>query len=90
MLRAGHMEHIVSSDSLDRTVVIRCDGTAEDLHRELIQSPLVREARVIGLAVEANVTGGDDVCGELLRYLVLKQLRIVEFHQHRRTLKTCS
>ena len=50
-------------------------GPADDLHRELIQSPLVREVRVIGSAVEADVTGGDDVCGELLRHLVLKQFR---------------
>jgi ABC-2 type transport system ATP-binding protein len=83
LLRAGGMDHIVSSDSLDRTVVIRCDGPPEELHRELIQTPLVREARMIGAAVEADVTGGDDVCGELLRYLIFKQLRIVEFHQRR-------
>ena len=81
LLRAGQMEHIISSDSLERTVVIRCQGSAEDLHRELIQTPLVREARVNGPAVEAVVSGGDEVCGELLRYLVLKQLRVVDFHQ---------
>ncbi|HEX4129818.1 MAG TPA: ABC transporter ATP-binding protein [Pirellulales bacterium] len=87
LLRAGQMEYIVSSDSLERTVVIRCDGSAEDLHRELIQSPLVRAARVVGPAVEAEVTGGDDVCGELLRQLVLKPLRVVEFHQRQADLE---
>src|SRR5271170_4804144 len=44
LLRAGGMDHIISSDSLTRTVVNRCDGPADELHRELIQTPLVREA----------------------------------------------
>jgi ABC-2 type transport system ATP-binding protein len=87
LLRAGRMDHIVSSDSLDRTVVIRCEGSPEELHRELIQTPLVREARMIGSAVEADVTGGDEVCGELLRHLILKEIRVVEFHQRRADLE---
>ena len=87
MLRAGRMDQIISSDSLDRTVVIRCEGAAEELHRELIQTPLVREARLVGSAVEADITGGDQICAELLRHLVLRQLRVVEFHQRQADLE---
>ena len=42
---------------------------------------------MVGSAVEADVTGGDEVCGELLRYLMLKQLRVVEFHQRQADLE---
>ena len=87
LLRAGRMEHIVTNDSMERTIVIRSQGSPDELHRELILLPAVREARVVGAAVEADVTGGDDVCGELLRQLVLKQLRIVEFHQRQADLE---
>jgi ABC-2 type transport system ATP-binding protein len=87
LLRAGQMDEVVSSDSLERTVIIRCEGSVDDLHRELIQSPQVREARVVGPAVEVVVSGADDACGELLRQLVLRQIRVVEFHQRQADLE---
>jgi ABC-2 type transport system ATP-binding protein len=83
MLRAGQMDNVVAAENIQRTVIIRCEGPIERLQRELFESPLVRESRITGATVEAEVTGGDDVCSELLRHLVTAGVRIVEFHQRR-------
>lgn len=83
LLKAGHMDQLVRSDSEICRIIIRSQGTAEELHKELIQSPLVKEARILGSTVEADVVGRDDLCEQLLRELILRKVRIVEFHQHR-------
>ncbi len=83
ILRAGRMEQIFARETLERTVLIRCAGPVELLHRELLQAPLVRTARVNGPIAEADVPGGDDACAELLYHLVTRGFRIVEFHQHK-------
>jgi ABC-2 type transport system ATP-binding protein len=87
MLRAGQIANVVEEENIERTVIIRCEGPIEGLQRALLESPLVRESRVVGAAVEAEVIGGDDVCGELLRQLVTTNVRIVEFHQRRADLE---
>jgi ABC-2 type transport system ATP-binding protein len=87
MLRAGQIANVVEEENIERTVIIRCEGPIEALQRALLESPLVRESRIVGAAVEADVNGGDDVCGELLRHLVTTGIRIVEFHQRRADLE---
>lgn len=81
ILREGLLEEIVAAETVVRTVVMRSHAPVADLHRELLQTPLVHEARVVGAVVEADINGGDDACGELLYQLVTKGYRIVEFHQ---------
>ncbi|HVU86487.1 MAG TPA: ABC transporter ATP-binding protein [Pirellulales bacterium] len=87
MLRAGQMDHVVEAENIERTVIIRCEGPIDALQRALLESPLVRESRIAGPVVEAEVNGGDDVCGDLLRQLVTAGVRIVEFHQRRADLE---
>jgi len=87
LLRAGHLDQLISGESTERRVHIRCLEKPEELATALMQSPLVRESRVLGPVIEADVIGGDDNCSELLRYLVDRQLRIVEFHQHQADLE---
>ena len=81
ILRAGRLEEIMVSDKTVRTINIRCCSPPEDLHRELMQTPLVQASRLNGLSVEADIDGDDDACGALLYHLVTKGFRVVEFHQ---------
>ncbi len=87
MLKAGHLDQLIQNDSPERRVTIRSVEPAADLHREVILAPQVREARVVGDSVEADVLGTDEICGELLRFLISRPVRIVEFHQHRADLE---
>jgi len=87
LLRAGQLDQLTAGDSTDRRLIIRCLGPVEALSTALMQSPLVRESRVIGTVVEAEISGGDEVSYELLRYLLQQELQIVEFHQHQADLE---
>jgi len=87
LLRAGHLSEIMHGESPHRRIMIRCDGPAEAIHRELVQTPLVMESQVVGPGVEVTVNGGDEVCYELLKFLMDRQLRVVEFHQHQADLE---
>ena len=84
ILRAGTMAEILShSDSPHRTVAIRALGDQQGLYTQLLQTPSVLEARIVGAGVEADIEGADDACGHVLSELVAKGFVIAEF-THRR------
>ncbi len=87
ILRAGSMEEIVAGESPHRTIVIRAAGGADALHKELLQVPLVQEARIVGEEVEIRVDGSDDVHSDILTHLVGKGFRIVDFRQRQMDLE---
>ena len=87
ILRAGSMEQIITGDSPHRTIVIRAAGAHEALHKELLQVPAVREARVIGEEVEILVDGGDEIHSDILTHLVGKGFRIVDFRRRQMNLE---
>jgi ABC-2 type transport system ATP-binding protein len=81
ILRAGPMEQILAQPTRLRTIVIRAAGGPEALHRELVQVPSVREARLVGEEVEIQIEGGDDVSSAILIHLIGKGFRIADFRQ---------
>jgi ABC-2 type transport system ATP-binding protein len=81
ILRAGPMEHILAQPTRLRTIVVRAAGGPEALHRELLQVPAVREARMVGEEVEIQMEGGDDVSSAILAHLIGKGFRIADFRQ---------
>lgn len=87
LLRAGHLDQLVSTESTERRVRIRCLESVQDLSQVLMQSPLVQQSRIAGPIVEADVLGGDESCHELLRFLHDRQMRVVDFHQHQADLE---
>jgi ABC-2 type transport system ATP-binding protein len=87
ILRAGSMEKIISGESPHRTIVIRALGPPEALHKELLVTPAVREARLAGLDVEIQVEGGDEAAAAILGQLVQKGFRIAEFRQRQMDLE---
>ena len=87
ILRAGSMEQIVAGESPRRIIVIRAAGGADALHKELLQVPAVREARVIGEEVEIRVEGGDEVHSAILTHLVGKGFHIIDFRRRQMDLE---
>jgi ABC-2 type transport system ATP-binding protein len=80
ILRAGSMEQILNQESPLRTIVIRPLGGAEEVYKEMLQLPAVREARLDGSVVEVQIDGGDDAGASLLTHLIQRGFRIADFH----------
>ncbi len=87
ILRAGSMDKIIADGATQRVIVIRAAGGAEPLHKELLQMPLVREARIVGEDVEIRIDGADDSHGDVLAHLVGKGFRILDFRQRQMDLE---
>ncbi len=81
ILRAGPMEQILAGGSARRTVAIRIKGETAALHKELLQVPAVREARVVGEVVEIQTDGDEEIHCDILAHLVAKGFRITDFRQ---------
>jgi ABC-2 type transport system ATP-binding protein len=83
ILRAGSLAHILTADVPHRTLVIRSLDGPELLYKHLMLLPNIEAVRLVDSAVEADVSGGEEDCGELLANLVRDGHRVVEFHQQR-------
>ncbi|MGH7169921.1 MAG: ABC transporter ATP-binding protein, partial [Gemmataceae bacterium] len=83
ILRAGSLTNILTADVPHRTVLIRSLEEPELLHKHLLVQPNIEAVRQIDHAVEVDVLGGENACGELLAHLVRSGYRVVEFHQQR-------
>jgi ABC-2 type transport system ATP-binding protein len=82
------MEQILTSNLTHRTVIIRLLGRHEDLHKRLLETPRIEEAKVlVGNSIEAQVNGSDEDCCELLAGLVRDGFRVVECRQRRADLE---
>jgi ABC-2 type transport system ATP-binding protein len=81
ILRTGDLKEIIAGESHERTIVIRSAGGPEPLYRELVQLPMVRQARIVGDSVEIQTEAGDEVNTAILTHLVGKSLAIVDFRQ---------
>ncbi|MHB1421731.1 MAG: ABC transporter ATP-binding protein [Gemmataceae bacterium] len=83
ILRAGSLSRILTADLPHRSIRIRTLDEPELLHKHLILQPNIAAVRLIDHTVEADVTGDDESCWELLAHLVRGGYRVVEFHQQR-------
>jgi ABC-2 type transport system ATP-binding protein len=87
ILRAGRLDDILAHDLPHRTLIIRTLDPPEGLHKHLLLSPFVQQARLVDHTVEADVAGDEEVCCELLADLVRGGHRIVEYRQQRADLE---
>jgi ABC-2 type transport system ATP-binding protein len=83
ILRAGSLANILTADVPHRTILIRTLDEPELLHKHLLLQPHVEAVRRINAAVEVDLAGTEETCGELLAQLVRDGHRVVEFHQQR-------
>src|SRR5262245_7700174 len=70
LLRAGNLAHILTADVPHRTLVIRSLDGPEQLHKHLMLLPNVEAVRLVDRAVEVDLSGDEEDCGELLADLV--------------------
>ncbi len=87
LLMAGAMTDLLTGSVPRRTVLIRVLGQQEELHRELLQTPYVEDARIAGNEIVFEVNGTEETCCDLLASLVQRGYRILEFKQQRANLE---
>lgn len=87
LLKAGTLEEIYhgdgASETAQRVVALRSQGSKESLYAALLEMPKVDSARLDGEYVEAVVVGDEDDCCDLLAELLKRDFRILEFKQVR-------
>jgi ABC-2 type transport system ATP-binding protein len=83
ILRAGSLNEVLTREVTHRTVLIRPLGRLTELHKQVLELPNVEAARLVDHVVEADVSGSEENCCELLESLIQRGYRIVEFRQRR-------
>jgi ABC-2 type transport system ATP-binding protein len=87
ILMAGVMGDLLTSSVPRRTVLVRLLGQQEELHRELLQMPLIENARIAGSEIVFEVNGTEENCCDLLALLIQRGYRVLEFRQQRANLE---
>src|SRR5262249_44895138 len=86
--RAGTLDQVLAGDLPRRTVHIRLLDRQEEVCKQLLQTPHVEKASLlVDNTVEAEVSGPEEVCCELLASLVQGGYRVAEFRQRRADLE---
>ena len=81
IITAGTLKEIASPDVEHHTVVIRSLDQQEDLYKAMILMPNVETVNQLENEIEAQITGSEETCSELLANLIRDGYRIVEFKQ---------
>jgi ABC-2 type transport system ATP-binding protein len=83
ILRAGSLNEVLTREVSHRTVLIRPLGRLSELYKQVLEMPNVEEARLVDHVVEADVSGSEENCCELLESLIQRGYRILEFRLRR-------
>lgn len=83
IVHAGSIEKLQSLDDFRRTVLIRPLDRKEELYRELLQMPHVEKAHPNGETVRVELLCSDEMLCDLLKQLIEKGYKIVEFRPQR-------
>jgi ABC-2 type transport system ATP-binding protein len=87
VLRSGTLQQLLADEAVHKTVIVRPLDRLDDLHKHLLVQPNVEAVRLVDDALEADVTGDDTDCFELLAQLIRDGHRIVEFRPRRADLE---
>ncbi|MDR3110559.1 MAG: ABC transporter ATP-binding protein, partial [Planctomycetaceae bacterium] len=88
LLQSGKLSTIIDSVQTNFTVLIRAkDVDTETLTKYLLESPHVVETRTIGEEVAAGINGGEKEASALLKFLMLRDIEVAEFRQHKTQLE---
>lgn len=84
IVAGGSISDILSGNGQARgttttRVMVRSLQPVAELHKALLQLPGVEQAQVIAGAVEAQLAGGEEAAGQLLKTMVMQNLPVVEF-----------
>jgi len=79
LLETGTINEVTDRAEEIMLVRIRSLDKQDDLRLELLQSPHVEQVRLIGKSVEVELKGTEDMAAQLLKHLIQREYRIVEF-----------
>ena len=86
LLRAGTMAEL-ESELATRRLIVRPTSRLEEVSAELLRTPGIVSARIVGKEVHAESTATDDVINSILPMLIQKGFAIAEFRQSRKALE---
>jgi ABC-2 type transport system ATP-binding protein len=87
VLMSGPISSLLNESVTRRVVTMRTMERLEDLHRELLQTPNIESARIVGNEIEVDIAGNEEMAALLLIHLVQRGHRLVEFRQQRANLE---
>ena len=91
ILETGTIEEVLKKSAPRRTVAIRLVESHRhqnpQLLKELLQQPLVENAREVANELHFELTGDESAAGDILGELVAKKFKIIEFRQTRANLE---
>jgi len=86
LLRAGSIREI-TEDKPRCTVLIRALCDSKELHKQLLQTPKVNKARIVGEGVEVDIDGTEEDLSDAITALIRGGYRIVEIKHLRAALE---
>jgi ABC-2 type transport system ATP-binding protein len=87
VLMSGPISNLLSESVARRVVTMRTLDRLDELHKELLQTPNIEEARLVGNEIEVEISGNEEMAALLLTHLVQRGHRLVEFRQQRANLE---
>jgi ABC-2 type transport system ATP-binding protein len=79
LLESGTIAEVSKRGRAKCSVAIRVRDRHDDLHRALLQMPLVESVRLNGHELTVDMVGDEDTTCDLLKHLVTLEFRIIEF-----------
>lgn len=77
LLKAGTLEDIAQKKS-HCTVLIRAICQSKELHKKMLQTPGINDARIVGNGVEVDIEGSEENTADLIELLVKGGYKLIE------------
>jgi ABC-2 type transport system ATP-binding protein len=88
ILETGTMDEVLKKSAPRRTVAVRLlDGESAQLLKELLQTPLVENARGVANEIHFELNGDETAACDILGQLIAKGFKVVEFRQTKANLE---
>lgn len=88
ILETGTMDEVLKKSAPRRTVAVRLlDGQSARLLKELLQTPLVENARSVANEIHFELNGDETAACDVLGGLIAKGYKVVEFRQTKANLE---
>jgi ABC-2 type transport system ATP-binding protein len=83
LLETGTIEDVLKKSAPRRTVAVRLLDVqhSPQLHKELLQTPFVENARQTGAEIHFELSGDENAACEILAQLIAKGFKVLEFRQ---------
>jgi ABC-2 type transport system ATP-binding protein len=87
VLMAGEISDLLEGGTPHRTILIRVLEGQDRLYREFLETPRIEKINFAGDELAVEINGDEESCCDLLRTLIERGYRVVEFKQQRANLE---